>query len=281
MLFRSDYRKLAAIYRAFREVAAERKVNLKLLEYFEPGPEFCHSDFKQRHHEVMANGVIDVTLPLAADSRAYAARPGGIPAGLAAGDFVAEQCGAFVRDFELDGVLLGNQCGLIGFWHPNSAPPATAERRAGILRFFKQLRAAMGDRLVYWMDTYWPADVEIEKWAMSEEAYAQLDAVMISNFAVIVKTEQIVPNLQSRLRIAGKFGGRPNTLFSVDFFDPWYTYRVYLDMKQFIEIQHEIYRTWGAKCQGVSFFANDTFGLWVPEQPLNRTYQALQLAPPA
>ena len=158
---------------------------------------------------------------------------------------------------------------------------ATTERRAGILRFFQQLRAALGDRLVYWMDTYWPADVEIEKWAMSEEAYAQLDAVMISNFAVIVKTEQIVPNLQSRLRIAGKFGGRPNTLFSVDFFDPWYTYRVYLDMKQFIEIQHEIYRTWGAKCQGVSFFANDTFGLWVPEQPLNRTYQALQLAPPA
>ena len=168
-----DYHRLQGIYQAFRDVAKERGVAIRLLEYFEPGPEFCRSIFKDKHQEVMSNGVMDVTAPLAADTTPYASSPGGIAEGMIAGDFLAEQCGVFVRDFKLDGVYLGNQCGLIGFWHPCNAPEVTPERRAGILQFFKSLWHAVGkDRLLYWMDTYWPADVEIDRWAMSEEACA-------------------------------------------------------------------------------------------------------------
>ena len=134
----------------------------------------------------------------------------------------------------------------------------------------------MGDKLVYWMDTYWSADIEIEKWAMSEENYAQLDAVMLSNFAVIAERTQIIPNMESKLRISKKYHNQPAVLFSVDFFDPWYGCRLFLDDRKNFLYQHEIYRTHGKKCQGISFFANDNFGHFVPEKPLNETIQALQ-----
>jgi hypothetical protein len=196
------YRKLAGIYAAFREEAKRRGINFKLLEYLEPGPEMCQCVWKtQRHPEgsqgsadaggTVVQGVIDVCSTLSADRERYAAFPEGVAKGMITGDFVAAQTDAFTRDFGLDGVFLGNQFGLTGFWHPRNAPPATAERREGIARFFSKLRQAMGQRRVYWMDTYWPADVEMDKWAMSEANYEQLDAVMVSNFAVIAPRENI------------------------------------------------------------------------------------------
>jgi len=50
-------------------------------------------------------------LRLHPDDHIYAAYPDGI------GDFVAAQTAAFVEDFGLDGILLGNKFGLLGFWH--------------------------------------------------------------------------------------------------------------------------------------------------------------------
>jgi hypothetical protein len=281
------YRKLRGIYDAFREEAAARKVPFKLLEYLEPGPEFCDCQWKTvRHPEGAAGsasaggtilqGVIDVCSALHADSFPYAAYPSGIPEGTNTGDFCVAQTDAFTRDMQLDGVFLGNQFGLLGLWHPDNAPPADPIRRAAIRHFFHQLRRKMGERLIYWMDTYWPAEVEIDKWQMCEENYAQLDAVMISNFAVLVERTQIVPNLESRLRIAETAGGKPLTLFSFDFVDPWYTYRVYLDHRKDFHFQHEVYKKHGHRCQGISFFANDTFGHFVMPTPLNETLQAIK-----
>lgn len=281
-----NYQKLARIYAALREEAERRKLPFKLLEYFEPGPEFCECIWKTLRHpeasqgkvaagEVEVLGVIDVCAELYADSEKYAGYPQGIPAGTNAGDFVANQCDHFTRDFGLDGIFLGNQFALMGFWLPQHAPPATDLRRAGIAHFFKTLRAKMGSRLIYWMDTYWPADVEIEKWVMSEENYAMLDAVMISNFAVIIDRNNIVPNIQSRLKIAEKFAGRPATLFSFDFVDCWYAYRVYLDLRWAFTLQHSIYKEWGKKLQGISFFANDTFGQFVFPQALSETLKVI------
>lgn len=166
-----DYERLAGIYAAIRAEASARDLAVTLLEYLEPGPEFCRSEWKtSRHPEVAAAaadagdhlvpGVVDVTLPLAADDRRYAAYPDGFGSGLPAGDFVAAQTAAFVRDFGLDGILLGNLFGLVGFWHPDNAPEATPERRTGIERFFTVLRKEMGSALVYWMDTYWSVPVE-------------------------------------------------------------------------------------------------------------------------
>lgn len=271
-----DYDLLAGIYAALRSVAAARGIPLTLLEYLEPGPEFCRSEWKTaRHPEVSAAaadagghvvpGVIDVTLPLDGDRHSYAAYPAGIPPGLAAGDFVAKQAAAFVDDFALDGIFLGNQFGLVGFWHPDNAPEPTPERAAGIERFFTGLRRAMGERLVYWMDTYWSADAERECWAMSDASYACLDAILISTFAVLVERTEIEPNVRS------KAGLGPKLLFGLDFVDPWYWYRTHLDDRRTYLYQREILPKLASLVEGVSFFANDTFGHFVPAGPLAET----------
>ncbi len=277
-----SYRKLAGIYRALREEAGRRGLNFKLLEYLDPGPEFCYADWKVRHAEASAapidfpgaivhQGPIDVLNALHADDRRYASCPGGIPEGMNVGEFIISQVDHYTRDFGLDGVYLGNQFALPGFWEPDKAPVPTAERRAGVTRFFRSLRQAMGTRLVYWMDTYWPVDVEVEKWAMTLENYADLDAVMISNFAVIVQQNMMAANIESRLRTTEQLGGRPANLFSFDFFDPWYWYRSFQEDKRIYLYQRELYRRYGGDCHGISFFANDTYGHYVPEHLLRET----------
>ncbi|GAA0514280.1 hypothetical protein Ade02nite_89870 [Paractinoplanes deccanensis] len=279
-----DYRLLAGIYAAIRSSAARRGLSVRLLEYLEPGPEFCRSEWKtERHPEVAAAtadagghivpGVIDVTLPLAADPHRYAAYPGGVPEGLPAGDFVAAQTGAFVRDFGLDGVLLGNQFGLVGFWRPSNAPPLTPARVAGIDRFFARMRAELGEALVYWMDTYWPVDVERSAWGMTDEAYATLDAVLVSTFAVLVERTQIVPNVRSKAALNG-----PRVIFGLDFVDPWYWYRTHLDDRRTYRYQREVLVAEAASIDGVSYFANDTFGHFVPRRWLDETLSVLRAA---
>lgn len=280
-----SYELLAGIYAALRSAAERRGIRLVLLEYLEPGPEFCASVWKTELHPegargsadaggTIATGVIDVTSTLHADSRRYAAYPDGIPADAITGDVVAAQTAAFVRDFGLDGVFLGNQFGLLGFWHPDNAPEPTTQRRAGITRFFRRMRAAMPDTLIYWMDSYWPASVEDSAWAMSPENYYQLDAIMVCTFAVLVERSQIEPNLRSRFALRGtEVAGRPapRVLFSVDFVDPWYWYRTYLDDRRTFLFQQEMYAKLGHEAEGITFFANDTFGHFVRSAPLEET----------
>ncbi|MFJ4691124.1 hypothetical protein [Streptomyces sp. NPDC088766] len=284
-----DYHRLAAVYRALRRAAQRNGIRLTLLEYLEPGPEFCRSEWKTlRHPEVsaaaadagghMVPGVIDVTLPLAADDRPYRAFPRGVPGGTPAGDFVAAQTAAFVEDFGLDGVMLGNQFGLIGFWHPDNAPELTTERAAGIERFFLRMREHMGHRLVYWMDTYWRADVERSVWGMTDACYTALDAVLVSTFAVLVERTEIVPNLLSKAALGPGPGPGPRTLFGLDFVDPWYWYRTHLDDRRSYLYQREVLRRQAAHIDGVSFFANDTFGHYVPRPPLDETLRAVRAA---
>lgn len=282
-----SYRKLEGIYAAFRSEAHRRGLDFKLLEYLDPGPEFCYADWKTRHAEASAapidfpgavvhQGPIDVLNTLHADDRRYALCPSGIAEGMNVGDFVIGQVDRFTHDMGLDGVYLGNQFALPGFWEPDKAPTPTPQRRAGIAAFFKKFRESMGNRLVYWMDTYWPVEVEIEKWSMSLENYAQLDAVMISNFAVIVERNQIPANIESRLRATKQLGGRPANLFSFDFVDPWYWYRIFNDDKRIYQLQRDLYRRFGSDCHGVSFFANDTYGHYVPESYLAETLKVIR-----
>ena len=284
-----DYHVLAGIYAAIREVAERRGLDVTLLEYLEPGPEFCRSEWKtERHPEVAAAtadagghvvpGVVDVTLPLAADPRPYAAYPDGIPAGLPAGDFVAAQTAAFVADFALDGILLGNQFGLVGFWRPQNAPPVTPARAAGVERFFRRLRDAMGRRLVYWMDTYWRAEIERDVWGMTNAAYRTLDAILVSTFAVIVERTEVVPNVASKAALRAADGSGPRVLFGLDFVDPWYWYRTHLDDRRTYLFQREVLADHADLVDGVSFFANDTFGHFVPHGPLGETLDVVRVA---
>ncbi|MGW1412094.1 hypothetical protein [Streptomyces sp. NPDC002403] len=284
-----DYDVLAGVYTTVRRVAERRGLRVRLLEYLEPGPEFCRSEWKTaRHPEVssasadvgghMVPGVIDVTLPLVADPRPYRAFPEGVPAGVLAGDFVAAQTAAFVDDFGLDGVMLGNQFGLLGFWHPDNAPKLTPERVEGIARFFVQVRERMGERLVYWMDTYWRTEVERATWGMTDACYAALDAVLVSTFAVLVERTEIVPNLLSKAALSDGGTGGPRVLFGLDFVDPWYWYRTHLDDRRTYLYQRDVLRQHGARLDGVSFFANDTFGHYVPIARLDETLDAVRCA---
>jgi hypothetical protein len=276
------YRDLAQIYTALRGEAASRGIRLKVVEYLEPGPEFCRSEWKTvRHPEAargsadaggnIATGLIDVCSTLNEDNRAYAAYPDGLAEGTPTAEFIAGQTAAFLRDFELDGVFLGNQFGLLGLWDPRNAPPATAERRAGVTRFFGQMRESLGEKLIYWQDSFWPPEVEDRAWAMDASNYALLDGILCSNFAVLVERTNVRPNIEGKLAISATNGGRPEVLFSVDFVDPWYWYRTYLDDRRYFTFQHEVYREIGPRCDGVSFFANDTFGQFVMPQPLGET----------
>ena len=277
-----SYRVLANIYRAFREEAARRGVTLILLEYLEPGPEFCRSAWKtERHPEGalgkadaggnIAAGLIDVCSTLHEDARPYAAYPEGIREGTITGDFVAGQAATFVNDLGLDGIFLGNQFGLLGLWDPRNAPEPTDDRRAGVTRFFTTMRERFGEKRIYWQDTFWPAAVESANWAMDPANYALLDGVMCSNFAVLVERTNILPNIRGKLELSRQHGGRPEVFFSVDFVDPWYWYRVHLDDRRNFVFQHDVYREIGAECSGISFFANDTFGQFVPSGPLSET----------
>jgi len=279
------YARLTGIYQAIREVAKQRDLNLKLLEYLEPGSEFCDCIWKTQRHPEAAGaptdcggtelpGLIDVCGKLNADQHTYASHPNGIPADLLAGDFVAAQSGAYTRDFAIDGILLGNQFGLINLWHPEDAVKPTPERREGIKRFFHQMREQMNESLIYWMDSYWPVETEIDAWGMSQENYQCLDGVLISNFAVIVERTQMRDNIQSKIDLS-KQGG-PKAIFSLDFFDPWYGPRLYLDDKINIDFQHKVYRELGSQCDGTTFFSNDNFGLLVPPAPLTDVMNVLK-----
>ncbi len=294
-----DYATLAAIYRSFRDEARRRGIPLVLLEYLEPGSEFCACVWKtERHPEAasgwvdaggnIAPGLLDVAAVLDADTEVYAAYPSGIPAGEPVERFAARQIAAFVADFGLDGITLGNQFGLIGIWHPEHAVQSTPERRASVTRFFTRLRelldagagagtgagAGAGAR-IYWQDSFWPVEVEQDVWGMTDEAYAALSGIVVSNFAVLAREDNIAESARSKIALRDRLGGELEIIYSLDFVDPWYWYRVYLDSPHFWHRQRAVYGELSGMLDGVMFFANDTFGHFVMPDPLGTTLALL------
>ena len=114
------YAGLKKIVHALRAAAAERIPASRFLvgTTFDIGPEFAVSRFKYRRHpEVMTGGKIlrygslDSTVTLAADTRAYAAFPDGIPEGTSFAYFLGRQTEAFCRDLGFDYLWLSNGVG--------------------------------------------------------------------------------------------------------------------------------------------------------------------------
>ena len=267
---------LLSVYRAFYKIAKERGINVQILEYLEPGPEFCDSVWKrERHPECLSNMVIDVCAKLKGDEHRYSAYPDGIAEGTPVSEFIARQCRNFVHDFGIDGICLGNQFGLLGFWDPNAAPPLTQEREEAIGKFFRTMRSELDGKLLYWMDSYHPVETEISVWGMRKENYACLDGIIVSSFAVLVKEELLIPNIQSKRKVCDICLQKPDVLFTMDFVDPWYQYRVYVDYPDKYEYQRQCFEKVKKLCDGVSFFANDTFGLYVFEKPLRDTLKRI------
>jgi hypothetical protein len=54
-----DYHVLAGIYAAFRAEAAALDIDLTLLEYLEPGPEFCRSEWTTGRHPEVSSAAAD------------------------------------------------------------------------------------------------------------------------------------------------------------------------------------------------------------------------------
>ena len=114
------YASLAKIVGALRDAAAKLYPDARFLvgTTFDIGPEFAVSDFKyHRHPEIMTGGKIlhfgslDSTATLAADSRAYAAFPSGIPEGTSFAYFLGRQTGVCCRDLGFDYLWLSNGVG--------------------------------------------------------------------------------------------------------------------------------------------------------------------------
>lgn len=283
---RLGYALLAGIYRAFREEAGVRGIPLVLLEYLEPGSEFCACVWKTERHPEAASGVvdaggnlapglIDVAARLHADAHRYAAYPDGITEGEPVALFAARQIAAFVDNFGLDGVTLGNQFGLIGLWHPEHALEPTPARRSAVTDFFQNLRVLVGDRRVYWQDSFWPVEVERESWGMTDEAYAALTGIVVSNFAVLAREQNLEASAASKIALRERVGEALEVLYSVDFVDPWYWYRVYLDSPALWHAQRAAYARLRDRLDGVMFFGNDTFGHFVARGPLETTLALL------
>lgn len=281
-----DYATLAGIYAAFRDEARGRGIPLVLLEYLEPGSEFCACEWKTgRHPEAasgwvdaggnIAPGLLDVAATLDADAHTYAAYADGIPAGEPVERFAARQIAAFVADLGLDGITLGNQFGLIGIWHPEHAVEVTPERRAAVTRFFTRLRELLGDGRIYWQDSFWPVEVEQDVWGMTDAAYASLSGIIVSNFAVLAREENIAQSALSKIALRERLGTDLEVVYSLDFVDPWYWYRVYLDSPHFWHRQRAVYGELSGMLDGVMFFANDTFGHFVMPDPLGTTLALL------
>lgn len=64
----------------------------------------------------------------------------------------------------------------------------------------------------------------------------------------------------------------------LDFVDPWYWYRTHLDDRRTYLFQREVLARHATLLDGVSFFANDTFGHHVPHGPLDETLAVVRTA---
>ena len=118
--------RLVMTYSVLRDIiSALKKVGyeitgkeIRVIETFDPGPEFANSDFKYRRHPEICKGNImgakmwlHCASTLHADSVSYAAYPNGIPEGTHFGEFLGKQLMFLCRDVGFDGIWLSNGFG--------------------------------------------------------------------------------------------------------------------------------------------------------------------------
>lgn len=274
------FRQIGRIIDELRAATLKFCPEVQVLEYVDPGPEFCESPFKDEWHPEILTGwttAIDVRSALNADQRSYAAWPRGIPDGLPVRDFVAAQCRAPCDGLGFDGVYLGNQFGTREWWEPARGPGYSDAEAALVEQWFHTLKQVMGpDRLVYWMDTYWEVAVEHDRWSVPLSAYQHLDGIVCSAWNVIIQSnEQVRRNVESKLALPD----RPTIFFQVDHLDPWYRYNAidYLRPRYLRNI--EMFYDFCSRVDGLKFQANDEWGKPVPQPEVDLLVQALDGGP--
>lgn len=136
-------------------------VPVRVGDTFDPGPEFAKSAFKyERHREICLAGAfwgntfVSCDATLHADSVAYAGFPAGIPEGTTLGTFLGRQLRRLNEDMGFEFVWLSNGFGFgRETWGYDGAvfdgrefrPEAVGRCREGILRFWRDFRAEIGD----------------------------------------------------------------------------------------------------------------------------------------
>lgn len=268
-----NYRQIKDIISGIKSVGMESGYpDIRVFEYLDPGNEFCENEFKyHRHPEIIAQGHVDITTYLNKDSYIYSSYPEGIPNPTKAADFGANQTGDYLTDMGMDGVFLGNALGTIGHWFPERARGYSDSEAKAILYFFQHLKETLAEKQVMWMDSYWPRPVEHDRWSVPREAYDYMDYIMISTWAVLVKPDNIQPNIDSKLGV-----GKMKLIYQIDYVDPWYHYNAYIHYPN--QLTHNIKLLYEnmQKIDGIKIVGNDENGNFVPECELKRIYDALR-----
>jgi len=287
---RLSYSTVHDLVRILREIASDVGMpEVRIFDMIDPGTEFCESEFRQRRHpEVMwmddprrepQQGIrawtwVDISARLRKDESKYAAFPNGIQEGLPFADFCVFQVGSYLEAMELDGVMLLNAYGTTGQWEPRFAQGWGAgidrHKEQDILAFFRSLKLELGERKVYWWDTYWPVEYEWGAWSVNEECYSLMDYLQVCAHKVIIPAHIARENLKSKVEL-----GHPRLMLTVDTADPWYRDAAWYEQKpSALEDGLALVGDFKAKIAGIQIFASTADGNPIPTDVLDRIRKA-------
>ena len=259
-----DYHQLDGIVRAFKSAATTAGITLKIYDHIDSGSEFTvRNDFKYvLHPECTANkwGMFDIRGRLQSDARVYASAPLGITEGAGCGEFLATQVAAYVHDLGFDGMLFDNQLGTRGRWIPGDGPGYSSGEASAITSFLKYSQRVLAGRELMWFDSYNPVGVERETFSFPVEGYPYFNYLIASGFCVIPTSQRYVENLESKLNLATP----PRILATLDYVDPWYSYRSLTDYPACSSRLEQTAIDHRYEIDGVMFFASDAVGNLVP-----------------
>ena len=83
------------------------------------------------------------------------------------------------------------------------------------------MNKVMGDKDIFWMDSYWNTKVEHDAWSFTPQVYPEIDYIQIATWSVIQKVPVVRENLASKLPLDKK---GIKIIYQVDYVDPWYYY---------------------------------------------------------
>ena len=258
------YDQIAAIVAQFRTQAAARGLVLKVYDQIDSGNEFTlTNDWKYVFHRECMDfqwHSFDVRATLKSDERRYATAPGGIVAGRNCGEFLVDQSAVYLSDLGFDGILYDNQLGTRGRWLAEMSPGRSDAETAAISAFFEYSERELGELELMWFDSYNRIEVERDRWSFPEDGYGRFDYLIASGFCVITNTERYAQNLRSKLTLRD----RTKVLATLDYLDPWYSYKSMVDYRkeseqlEFLALVHKY------DIDGIVFFANGADGQLIP-----------------
>ncbi len=233
-----SYANIQTIVDEIKLEGQRRGLAVRVLDALESSTEFSRQDWLYGLHpealfipERPALPTLDLATKLKADKNSYASFPNGLPAGITSGQLLIKQTARYLADLHFDGVYFMNAFGTIGAWYPQRAKSADES----FLKFFQGLRAALPNKYILWMDSYYPRWVETQHYGIPDDFYDLIDGLEISTFWQDSEGKPII-----RWNPEGMFGTMADTISTklalkqdhpkldilATFYarDPWYTF---------------------------------------------------------